>query len=355
MVMKNFLFIFLSWFLITPFLQAQQLEGSFSIQGKEEAETTMTLTAIAGQPFEGTQEGTALSYGFIEIVSTNHESATVTALRFPQESLALETGVSHTLTAVFNPEEVDNPLLNWFSSNPEVATVQSRTLSALKAGTTVIAAVSACGMYFAQCQVTVSDPEPDPEPEPEPEPTPDPEPEEPTPDPEPEPEPEPDPIWVTDVEITPTEVTLTVGETAVLSATVFPTDADNPAVTWSTSDETVVTVQEGLITAVAPGTAVIKVTTVDGNYTASCLVTVEKDATGIEGISAGIKVYPTVTTDNIYIDLETPRTIYLINLSGKVCAIHSCASGTNTLSLQAYPSGIYFICIDKVVMKVVKR
>ena len=343
--MKNFLFIFLSWFLITPFLQAQQLEGSFSIQGKEEAETTMTLTAIAGQPFEGTQEGTALSYGFIEVVSTNHESATVNALRFPQESLALETGVSHTLTAVFNPEEVDNPLLNWFSSNPEVATVQSGTLSALKAGTTVITAVSACGMYSAQCQVTVSEPEP----------TPDPEPEEPTPDPEPEPDPEPDPIWVTDVEITPTEVTLTVGETAVLSATVFPTDADNPAVTWSTSDETVVTVQEGLITAVAPGTAVIKVTTVDGNYTASCLVTVEKDATGIEGISAGIKVYPTVTTDNVNIELATPKTVYLIDLSGKVRAIVSCTSGTNVISLHAYPAGIYFIRIDNGVTKVVKR
>ena len=345
MVMKNFLFIFLSWFLITPFLQAQQLEGSFSIQGKEEAETTMTLTAIAGQPFEGTQEGTALSYGFIEVVSTNHESATVNALRFPQESLALETGVSHTLTAVFNPEEVDNPLLNWFSSNPEVATVQSGTLSALKAGTTVITAVSACGMYSAQCQVTVSEPEP----------TPDPEPEEPTPDPEPEPDPEPDPIWVTDVEITPTEVTLTVGETAVLSATVFPTDADNPAVTWSTSDETVVTVQEGLITAVAPGTAVIKVTTVDGNYTASCLVTVEKDATGIEGISTGIKVYPTVTTDNVNIELATPKTVYLIDLSGKVRAIVPCTSGTNVISLHAYPAGIYFIRIDNGVTKVVKR
>ena len=343
--MKNFLFIFLSWFLITPFLQAQQLEGSFSIQGKEEAETTMTLTAIAGQPFEGTQEGTALSYGFIEVVSTNHESATVNALRFPQESLALETGVSHTLTAVFNPEEVDNPLLNWFSSNPEVATVQSGTLSALKAGTTVITAVSACGMYSAQCQVTVSEPGP----------TPDPEPEEPTPDPEPEPDPEPDPIWVTDVEITPTEVTLTVGETAVLSATVFPTDADNPAVTWSTSDETVVTVQEGLITAVAPGTAVIKVTTVDGNYTASCLVTVEKDATGIEGISTGIKVYPTVTTDNVNIELATPKTVYLIDLSGKVRAIVPCTSGTNVISLHAYPAGIYFIRIDNGVTKVVKR
>ena len=343
--MRKLILILILFLGIFTVHQAQQLEGSFSIQGKEEAETTMTLTAIAGQPFEGTQEGTALSYGFIEVVSTNHESATVTALRFPQESLALETGVSHTLTAVFNPEEVDNPLLNWFSSNPEVATVQSGTLSALKAGTTVITAVSACGMYSAQCQVTVSEPEP----------TPDPEPEEPTPDPEPEPDPEPDPIWVTDVEITPTEVTLTVGETAVLSATVFPTDADNPAVTWSTSDETVVTVQEGLITAVAPGTAVIKVTTVDGNYTASCLVTVEKDATGIEGISTGIKVYPTVTTDNVNIELVTPKTVYLIDLSGKVRAIVPCTSGTNVISLHAYPAGIYFIRIDNGVTKVVKR
>ena len=86
--MKHYtLLTILSWFLIIPFLQAQQLEGSFSIQGKEEAEITMTLTAIAGQPFEGTQEGIALSYGFIEVVSTNHESATVNALRFHRNAL----------------------------------------------------------------------------------------------------------------------------------------------------------------------------------------------------------------------------------------------------------------------------
>lgn len=59
-----------------------------------------------------------------------------------------------------------------------------------------------------------------------------------------------------------------------LSATVSPSNASNKNVTWSTSNPNVATVNNGVVTPVNPGTTVITVTTVDGNKTASCNVTV---------------------------------------------------------------------------------
>ena len=65
-------------------------------------------------------------------------------------------------------------------------------------------------------------------------------------------------------------------ETAQLSAEVVPSYADNTRVTWKSSDENVVTVDEkGKVTAVGNGTATITVTSVSGNYTATVAVTVK--------------------------------------------------------------------------------
>jgi hypothetical protein len=68
---------------------------------------------------------------------------------------------------------------------------------------------------------------------------------------------------------------LTVGETQTLTATVLPADATNKSVTWSSDNTAVATVDEnGSVTAVSAGIATIVVTTVNGNKTASCDVTV---------------------------------------------------------------------------------
>ena len=70
-------------------------------------------------------------------------------------------------------------------------------------------------------------------------------------------------------------VELKVGKTVQLAATVLPENATNKAVIWSTSDASVATVENGLVTAVAKGTATITVTTLDGSKTAACEVTVK--------------------------------------------------------------------------------
>lgn len=81
--------------------------------------------------------------------------------------------------------------------------------------------------------------------------------------------------------VDPTEVTLNqktasvaVGATKQLSATVLPENADNKNVTWSSSNEGVATVDaNGLVTAIAEGTANITAKTVN-NLEAKCAVTV---------------------------------------------------------------------------------
>lgn len=85
----------------------------------------------------------------------------------------------------------------------------------------------------------------------------------------------PTPVSVTGVTLDKESIDLPVGETDTLTAIVLPENATDKSVTWSSSDENVATVDsEGNVHAVAAGEATITVTTVDGNKTATCEVTV---------------------------------------------------------------------------------
>ena len=79
---------------------------------------------------------------------------------------------------------------------------------------------------------------------------------------------------VTDVYLNKTETTLIIGDMEQLIATVTPADASNQSVTWSTDNSTVATIVDGLVTAIAQGTAIITATTEEGGKIASCTVTV---------------------------------------------------------------------------------
>lgn len=85
----------------------------------------------------------------------------------------------------------------------------------------------------------------------------------------------PNSIAVTGVGIAPAALALTVGDLGEVIATVVPVNASNKVVSFTSSDEEVVTVSEaGIVTAIGAGSASITVTTDDGSYTDSCTVTV---------------------------------------------------------------------------------
>lgn len=91
--------------------------------------------------------------------------------------------------------------------------------------------------------------------------------------PEPAPQPQPQPVNPTSITISPTTVSLSVGETQQLTAVVEPTD-HNFSVTYSSNKAEVATVDNnGLVTAVAEGEAMITATV--GDLSATAKVTVE--------------------------------------------------------------------------------
>ena len=88
-------------------------------------------------------------------------------------------------------------------------------------------------------------------------------------------------VNVTGITLSQTEAAVTIGgETLTLIATVAPDDATDKTVTWTSSDPTVATVANGVVTAVAAGTATITATATNGtedttdDKTATCTITV---------------------------------------------------------------------------------
>lgn len=133
---------------------------------------------------------------------------------------------------------------------------------------------------------------------------------------------------VTGVRVNPTELNLLVGDEPVtLLATVLPADADNKNVIWSSDNENVAAVVDGVVTPLSPGTAVITVTTEDGGFVAQCTVTVNMregwhitktaDAHSITlGRGVSISIDYTITTNNIDSQDETMLVDNYLELNG---------------------------------------
>ena len=172
-------------------------------------------------------------------------SVPVTGVSLNRTNATLAIGESETLIATITPENATNQNVTWASSNAAVATVDANgVVTAVAVGTATITVTTEDGNRTATCVVTVVAA----------------------------------PISVTNVSLNRTTATLVIGESETLTATIAPQNATNQNVSWSSSNPTVATVNSnGVVTAVAVGTATITVTTEDGNRTATCVVTVEEE------------------------------------------------------------------------------
>jgi len=146
-------------------------------------------------------------------------------------------------------------------------------------------------------------------------------------------------ISVTEVSINKLSTTLTVGESEVLTATILPTNASNQNVKWTSSNENIVTVTDGVIEAIDTGVATITVETIDGGKTATCTVSVkEKDSTevNVTGISLNkssldltigetasltATVTPTNATNKAVTWTSTNSSVATVNANGVVKAV----------------------------------
>lgn len=89
-------------------------------------------------------------------------------------------------------------------------------------------------------------------------------------------------VGVTGVAVSPSALTLSVGQTQALNAKILPENASNKGVSWSSSNPGAATVDgSGIVRAVADGAASIKVTTDDGGFNTICAVTVRNPVTSV--------------------------------------------------------------------------
>jgi hypothetical protein len=97
-------------------------------------------------------------------------------------------------------------------------------------------------------------------------------------------------VAVTGISLTPANVALEVGQTAQLNETVSPANATDKSVSWSSSNPAIATVNtNGVVTAIAAGTAMITCTTNDGNFTATSTITVSNIPVNAISIPARIE------------------------------------------------------------------
>lgn len=163
------------------------------------------------------------------------------------------------ISATLTPANATDKSLEWSSSDPEVASIAPgaalrAVIKPLKPGKTTITATTKDGGFTASCEVTVK-------------------------------------RHVSGVSLNKASLTLYVGETESLAATVAPEDASDKTVAWSSDNSAVASVSNGKVTANKPGTAVIKVVTNDLSKEAACTVTVKRHAESVELSQKEIKLY----------------------------------------------------------------
>ncbi len=214
-------------------------------------------------------------------------------------SMWLGIGEIQHIEATVTPESAKDKPLTWTSDNTDVATVDSEgNVTAISIGDAAI--IASCGETQAMCYVSVASINPN------------------------------------GITIDRKELSLGIGETGTLIATVTPENASDKTVVWTSSDPSVAQVSsDGVVTAIAEGTVTITASTVNG-LTDTCTVTIHSeiiDAVSIslsqsellmrEGYTAELIaiITPVETTDKTVTWSSSDPTVATVDNNGIVTAI----------------------------------
>ena len=232
----------------------------------------------------------------------------VSSINLNSANLNLNVGEHATLSVTITPDNATNRNVEWYSSNSSVATISNGIVTAISSGSCVIKAKTTDGTELeSSCIVTVAD----------------------TP--------------VSTISLDKESIELLVDETTTISASVYPANATNPTLSWTSSNGNVATVDDGLIMAQGAGTAVITVRTTDGtNKVAFCNVVVKKHQQTIEWnqdlssityggelikihaeVSSGLPLVYSSSNDNVISVFDMGSVVYLnpINVGTSVITV----------------------------------
>lgn len=232
----------------------------------------------------------------------------VTGITLNKPAVTLEAGQKETLTATVTAsgDGVDKSL-SWSSSAPSVASVDSAgTITAVAPGTATITAASVSNAKVtAVCTVTVTAKK----------------------------------VPVTSVTLQPNSISLDArdnnNKTATLTAAVLPADATDKSLTWTSSNKSVATVANGVVTAVGGGTATITATANDGSGCSSvCTVTVVTPVKGITLSKSNLTLDKNMTaavTANVAPENASNQTITAQSKNTDIATVSKNADGSYTI------------------------
>lgn len=207
-------------------------------------------SSVASVDENGNITGNKIGSAIITIVAENKSTSykvnvvdkiNLKSINISPETLTLTEGNNGKLNVSFNPENATDKKVTWKSSNTNIVTVdESGNIKAISPGSATITAISNDGEYESSSKITVKSLD----------------------------------RSLKSISINKTELTLKVGESETLSINYNPSYASNKEVSWSSSNNDIVTVDNGKVTAIKPGTVEIKATSKEGNHESICKVTV---------------------------------------------------------------------------------
>lgn len=167
------------------------------------------------------------------------------------------------------------------------------------------------------------------------------------------------PVAVTSVTLDAASMELLEGESYTLTATISPSNADNQKIIWASSNVSVVSVKEGVVTALKAGKATITAKSDDGGKTATCEITVNAKVYPVENVSLNrtsveltegeeITLTATVKPDNatnksVTWSSSDPSVAEVVD--GKVAAL---APGSATVTVKTDDGGMVATCAIKI-------
>lgn len=237
---------------VTPATEEVEFEYEFSVREKNDKDWTVVQKKSTERNLNW-KSTTAGEYEFrarvfldeIEYVWQDNKFHTVNwkdleGITLDKEVLDLNTGDAAQLTVSLNPWNARPQEFIWSSSDEKVATVKDGKVQTLKAGTTTITVKTSDSSFSASCEVKVTD------------------------------------ILLDSIKLSKNKLELKKGESEKLEVTFMPNNATNKNVTWSSSNEKIATVKDGVVTAVSKGKAKITVKSFDGKLSDTCDITVIK-------------------------------------------------------------------------------
>jgi uncharacterized protein YjdB len=248
----------------------------------------------------------------------------VTAVSVNENRMTITEGDINKLHVSIHPEKATNKKVTWKSSNTSIVFVdQNGEIVANKAGNATITVTSEEGNKTATCSVTV----------------------------------EPKTIPVTGISLNKILLTLVEGDSEILTASIEPTNSTEKKIAWESSNDEIASVDyNGKVSAHEMGTAKITVTSEDGNYSATCDLTVVEKTIPVNSVSLNKielmliegdseKLIATIAPlDATYKDIDwisSDESIVAVDSHGKVTALKS---GVALITVIAHDNGKKDVC-----------